>query len=218
MAPGTEIERLRHVYWGPSYTDEEIEKILIDRKLTYTRPDDLAKTVAEYLVKNLAIGWFQGRMEAGPRALGGRSILMSPLYAENKDRINAMVKYREAFRPFCPSMLAEYRDVYLKGARDERFMVTSFDVTDAKHDAIPAVVHVDGTVRPQLVYRETNERYYDLIKAFGDRTGEYVILNTSFNVKGEPIVCNPREAIKCFFDTGLDVLVLGSFVLLKPDI
>jgi carbamoyltransferase len=156
-------------------------------------------------------------MEAGPRALGGRSILMSPLVAENKDRINAKVKYRESFRPFCPSILAEHRDTYLKNARDERFMISSFEATEAKAPSIPAVVHVDGTVRPQLVYRETNPRYHALIQAFGDRTGEYAILNTSFNVKGEPIVCHPREAIKCFFDTGLEALVLGSFVVLKPD-
>jgi carbamoyltransferase len=216
--PQEHNERLTNLYWGPSFTDAEIEQILKERGLIYEKPSDLAGRVADLLVKNYAVGWFQGRMEAGPRALGGRSILMSPLHAENKDRINAKVKYREAFRPFCPSMPAEYRDTYLRGARDERFMISSFDVAEAKKGAIPAVVHVDGTVRPQLVYRDTNARYYDLIKAFGDRTGEYVLLNTSFNVKGEPIVCHPREAIKCFFDTGLETLVLGSFVLLKPDI
>lgn len=215
--PHEHNQRLTSLYWGPSFTDEEIEQTLKERGLVYEKPADLAGTVADLLVKNYAVGWFQGRMEAGPRALGGRSILMSPLNAENKDRINAKVKYREAFRPFCPSLLAEHRDTYLKGARDERFMVSSFEVRDEKRDAIPAVVHVDGTVRPQLVYRETNPRYYDLIKAFGERTGEYVVLNTSFNVKGEPIVCHPREAIKCFYDTGLEALVLGSFLILKPD-
>ena len=216
--PGRHNKRLTSLYWGPSFEDEEIEKILRERGLVFEKPEDLAGRVADLLVKNYAVGWFQGRMEAGPRALGGRSILMSPLNAENKDRINAKVKYREAFRPFCPSIPAEYRDIYLKGARDERFMISSFDVAETKRASIPAVVHVDGTVRPQLVYRETNPRYYDLIKAFGDRTGEYVVLNTSFNVKGEPIVCHPREAIKCFFDTGLEALVLGSYVVLKPDI
>jgi len=209
--------RLTHLYWGPEFSDPEIETILKERGLVYEKPEDLSGRVADLLVKNYAIGWFQGRMEAGPRALGGRSILMSPLVAENKDRINAKVKYRESFRPFCPSILAEYRDTYLKNARDERFMISSFEASEAKASSIPAVVHVDGTVRPQLVYRETNPRYHALIKAFGDRTGEYAILNTSFNVKGEPIVCHPREAIKCFFDTGLEALVLGSFVILKPD-
>jgi carbamoyltransferase len=216
--PDKTNSRINNLYWGPSYEDEEIETILKERGLVYEKPADLSSHVADLLVKNYAIGWFQGRMEAGPRALGGRSILMSPLHADNKDRINAKVKYREAFRPFCPSMLAEHRDTYLVNARDERFMITSFEVQDSKRESIPAVVHVDNTVRPQLVYRETNARYYDLIKAFGERTGEYLVLNTSFNVKGEPIVCHPREAIKCFFDTGLEALVLGSFVILKPNL
>lgn len=215
--PSQENKRLHHIYWGPEYSDAEIEMILKERGMVYEKPADLAGRVADLLAKNFAVGWFQGRMEVGPRALGGRSILMSPLVAENKDRVNAKVKYRESFRPFCPSILAEYRDTYLSNARDERFMISSFEANEAKASAIPAVVHVDGTVRPQLVYRETNPRYHALIKAFGERTGEYVVLNTSFNVKGEPIVCNPREAIKCFFDTGLEVLVLGSFVVLKPD-
>ena len=214
--PKEQNRRLQHLYWGPEFGDEAIEQILRDRGLVYTRPADLSGQVAGLLARNLVIGWFQGRMEAGPRALGNRSILMSPLHAENKDLINAKVKYREGFRPFCPSILAEMRDTYLRGARDEHFMISSFDVTPAKRDRIPAVVHVDGTVRPQLVKREVNPRYYDLIKAFGERTGEPVLLNTSFNVKGEPIVCNPREAIKCFFDTGLDALVLGSYLVTKP--
>ena len=143
-------------------------------------------------------------------------ILMSPLRAENKDTINACVKYREAFRPFAPAMLYESVDDYLVNAREEPYMITSFEVKPEKQSRIPAVVHVDGTSRPQTVRREVNPRYYDLIKAFGKLTGESVVLNTSFNVKGEPIICNPREAIKCFFDTGLDVLVLGDFILKKP--
>jgi len=216
--PSQYNERLKDLYWGPSYEDSEIELILKERGLVFEKPDDLAARVAKLLELNYAIGWFQGRMEAGPRALGGRSILMSPLHAANKDRINAKVKYRESFRPFCPSLLAEHRETYLKNARDERFMITSFEAKEEKHDSIPAVVHVDGTVRPQLVYRESNPRYYDVINAFGKLTGEYLVLNTSFNVKGEPIVCHPREAIKCFFDTGLEALVLGSYVILKPDL
>ena len=216
--PTKHNSRIKDLYWGPSYSDQEVETVLRERGLVYEKPSNLADHVADLLVKNYAVGWFQGRMEAGPRALGGRSILMSPLLAENKDRINAKVKYREAFRPFCPSMLAEARDTYLRGARDERFMISSFDAAAQKREKIPAVVHVDGTVRPQLVYKEVNPRYYDLIEAFGRKTGESVILNTSFNVKGEPIVCHPREAIKCFFDTGMEALVLGSFVVLKPDL
>ena len=113
-------------------------------------------------------------------------------------------------------MLYEKSSDYLINSRDERFMVTSFVVREEKRDKIPAVVHVDGTARPQMVTESSNPRYYELIKKFGELTGEYVVLNTSFNVKGEPIVCNPREAIRCFIDTGLDVLILGNYVLVKP--
>jgi carbamoyltransferase len=128
------------------------------------------------------------------------------------------VKYREAFRPFCPSLLEEWRDEYLVNARDEPFMMTSFDVRSEKADHIPAVVHVDGTVRPQMVRRADNPLYYDLIKAFGDLTGEYMVLNTSFNIRGEPIICTPQEALRCFFDTGLDVLVMGNYLVRKPNV
>ena len=208
--------RLEHLYWGPEYKNDEIKTILDERGLQYKWSDNPSSTAADYLAKNLVIGWFQGRMEAGPRALGNRSILMSPLKKENKDIINAKVKYREKFRPFCPSMLKEAKDKYLLNARDENFMVTSFDVKSDKKDVIPAVVHEDETARPQMVDRDINPLYYDLIFHFGKITGEDVVLNTSFNVRGEPIVCNPREAIRCFFDTGLDVLVMGNYVIEKP--
>lgn len=214
--PERRHRRLSHLYGGPSFDDDEIRQILDDRKLEYEQLDDVEGTTAKLLVENRIVAWFQGAMEAGPRALGSRSILMSPLAAENKDLINACVKYREMFRPFCPSMLAERADDYLENSRLERFMVTSFRVKADKVDRIPAVVHVDGTARPQMVERDVNPRYHRLIEAFGEITGEPVVLNTSFNIKGEPIVCHPREAIKCFMDTGLDALVLGSFLLRKP--
>ena len=214
--PDQTAEKLRHMYYGPEFSAAEIESILRERKLSYERPANVSETAARYLAENKIIAWYQGRMEAGPRALGNRSILMSPLRAENKDIINACVKYREAFRPFAPAMLYESVDDYLVKGREEPYMITSFDVKPEKRDKIPAVVHVDGTSRPQTVRREVNPRYYDLIKAFGELTGESVILNTSFNVKGEPIICHPREAIRCFFDTGLDVLVLGDCLLKKP--
>jgi len=154
-------------------------------------------------------------MESGPRALGNRSILMSPLKPENKDIINAKVKFREAFRPFCPSLLWEKRDDYLDDCRDEFFMITSFNVKPEKWYKIPAVVHVDGTVRPQMVKKEVNPLYWNLINEFGKITGEYIILNTSFNIKGEPIINNPREALRCFHDNGLDFLFLGNYLLMK---
>lgn len=214
--PDEKPEKLQHMYFGPQFGASEIETLLQERKLEYEKPEDVSITAAGYLAENKIIAWYQGRMEAGPRALGNRSILMSPLRAENKDIINACVKYREAFRPFAPAMLYESVDDYLINAREEPYMITSFEVKPEKQSRIPAVVHVDGTSRPQTVRREANPRYYDLIKAFGELTGETVILNTSFNVKGEPIICHPREAIRCFFDTGLDVLVLGDFLLKKP--
>jgi carbamoyltransferase len=214
--PKQRHQLLADAYFGPEYSNDEIRQILDHRGLKYEYVDDPSAAAAKVLSENRIIGWFQGRMESGPRALGNRSILMSPLRSENKDIINRCVKYREAFRPFCPSMLHEKSGDYLVNSRDERFMVTSFAVREEKKDRIPAVVHVDGTARPQMVKRQSNQRYYDLIKAFGDITGEYVILNTSFNVKGEPIVCNPREAIRCFFDTGLDVLILGNYMITKP--
>jgi len=216
--PEAEQFKMQHTYFGPEYTDEEIKEILDSRLIKYTYSENVEKDTAKFLSENKAVGWFQGRMEAGPRALGNRSILMSPLKAENKDIINAKVKYREAFRPFCPSLHHDKAGDYLKNIRDELFMVTSFDAKEEKKDKIPAVVHKDGTSRPQMVKEDVNPKYYNLIKEFGKLTGEYVVLNTSFNIKGEPIVCNPREAIKCFYDTGIDVLVMGSYIVEKERI
>ncbi|MFZ2099842.1 MAG: carbamoyltransferase C-terminal domain-containing protein [Oricola sp.] len=214
--PDKASTKIDHLYLGPHFDSEEIEQALKSRRLSYSRPDNLVAVVAERLAENRIVGWFHGRMESGPRALGGRSILMSPLRAENKDIINASVKYREAFRPFCPAMLDEKRDDYLQNPRAEPFMITGFDATPEKRDKIPAVVHVDGTLRPQTVTAESNARFHALISSFGDLTGEYVLLNTSFNVMGEPIVCTPSDAIKCFYDSGLDCLVLEDFFIEKP--
>lgn len=209
---GTDFNSL---YLGPEYSNEEIETILKIRKCNYTYIERPALKAAELLADNKIIAWFQGRMESGPRALGNRSILMSPLKAENKDIINARVKFREGFRPFCPSLIYEKREMYLQDYRDELFMITSFDVKEDKRSRVPAVVHVDGTVRPQMVQKETNPLYWELINEFGRLTGEYIVLNSSFNIMGEPIVNNPKEAIRCFFDSGIDALFIGNFYLLK---
>ena len=206
---------LENIYFGNEYTNEEIEKLLKIRKLSYERVKNPSKLAAKLLSENKIIGWFQGRMESGPRALGNRSILMSPLVKENKDVINARVKFRESFRPFCPSLLWEQRNEYLLDYRDEFFMITSFDVKPEKKNKIPAVVHIDGTVRPQMVKKETNKLYWELINEFGQITGEYIILNTSFNVMGEPIINNPQDAIKCFFDSGIDALFISNYYLHK---
>jgi carbamoyltransferase len=213
--PGTPIASLEHVYLGPEYSNDAIAELLKGRRLKAVLRDDVAQFAALRLAENQTVAWFQGRMETGPRALGSRSILMNPRRAENKDVLNARVKFREAFRPFCPSLPAERAGDYLQRARPEPFMITSFDVRQGKRDAVPAVVHVDGTIRPQTVERSVNSRYWDLIDAFGTLTGEHTVLNTSFNLRGEPIVCHPRDAIRAFYDTGLDCLIIGDHVLTK---
>lgn len=216
--PKEALKPLDNFYKGPGFTNDEIKTVLDDRLINYSYHENIEEKTAELLEKNYVIGWFQGRMEVGPRALGGRSIIMSPLREENRDIINKKIKYRETFRPFCPAMLHEHANEYLVSPRDAEYMVISFETKPGAKKRIPAAVHIDETARPQMVKRERHPRYYDMIKAFGDRTNEYVILNTSFNIKGEPIVCNPRDALKCFYDTGMDALVLGNFLIEKSSV
>ena len=213
--PSAPFHTVQDAYWGPDYSAAEIESILKARNLTYRRVDNIEEFTAKQLANDKIVAWFQGRMESGPRALGNRSILMSANRAENKDIINARVKFREAFRPFCPSLLWEKREEYLQNVRDEFFMITSFTAQQSKWEKVPAVVHADKTLRPQTVNQTFNRRFWNLINEFGKQTGEYLLLNTSFNIMGEPIVCNPREAIRCLYDTGLDMLVMDNFVLEK---
>lgn len=214
--PSAAINPIHDLYAGPEYTLTEIEDALKLRQVDYTRMDNVEEFAAEQLANDKIVGWFQGRMESGPRALGARSILMSANKAENKDIINSRVKFREAFRPFCPSVLWERKNDYLEKARDEDFMITSFTCKEPKREKVPAVVHADSTLRPQTVKKDVNPRFHGLISEFEKRTGEAMLLNTSFNIMGEPIVNHPREAIRCFYDNGLDVLILGDFVLRKP--
>ncbi len=213
--PEAPLKPIDNLYKGPEFSVKEIEAIIKARDIKVFRPDDLVSTIASDLARNKIVGWFQGRMESGPRALGTRSILMSANEGTNKDVINARVKFREHFRPFCPSLLAEAAGAYIRAGRNEEFMITSFDVTEEKRSRIPAVVHVDGTLRPQLVRPDMSPLFYELIKKFGELTGEPLLLNTSFNIKGEPIISHPREAIRCFYDSGLDTLALGPFILRK---
>lgn len=210
----THTQPLRHVYWGPSYSPTEIESILKLRNLKFRRSANIAGETAELLAQGRIVGWFQGRMEVGPRALGNRSILMDPRRPENKDIINLRVKYREPFRPFCPSLTKEGAHRYLRLSRDEKFMICAYAATEQAAKETPAVVHVDNTVRPQIVGEE-NPKFEAVIREFGRLTGVPAILNTSFNIKGEPIICSPSDAIKCFFDTGMDVLVLDDFLVSK---
>ncbi|KAF0135188.1 MAG: carbamoyltransferase [Candidatus Saganbacteria bacterium] len=215
MNPTAPIRSLSNLFLGPEYSAKEIEAILKLRSLSYRFIENIPAFAAKLLAENKIVAWFQGRMESGPRALGNRSILMSANKAENKDIINARVKFREAFRPFCPSLLWEKKNDYMEKARDENFMITSFTCKEGKRNKIPAVVHADATLRPQTIKKEDNEKYWNLINEFGKLTGEYVLLNSSFNVMGEPIVNHPRQAIRCFYDCGLDYLVMGNFVLSK---
>ena len=154
-------------------------------------------------------------MEIGPRALGSRSILANPAYPQMKDKINAEVKFREAYRPFAPSAIVEAKDEFFDLEVEAPFMLKVCQVREDKQEVIPAVTHVDGSARLQTVRRELHPRYYDLIKKLGDKTGVPVVLNTSFNIQGEPVVESPQDAIRCFFSTGLDALVIGDFILFK---
>jgi len=208
-------QKIGHIYWGPQYSNDEIESILKERNLRYRKSDNISQEAAKALADQKIIGWFQGKMESGPRALGGRSILFDPGKPENKDIINMRVKFREPFRPFCPSIMEEYAHEYLSTNYEDRYMITACNVKNEKRNVIPAVMHVDGTCRPQLISRQINRRFWELLDNFRQYTGVPVLLNTSFNIKGEPIVCSPRDAIKCFFDTGLDLLCIGDFIVSK---
>jgi len=216
-APSELPRRLESLYLGPEFSREQVGRSLREMKLSFTELDEegLADAVAQELSKGRCAGWFQGRMECGPRALGCRSILMSPARDEYKDYINSAVKFREPFRPFCPSLLAEERDRYLMEKEPGPYMILAFTAPEAVRSKIPAVVHVDGTIRPQVVDRTVNPRFHRLLSAFRDLTGHGILLNTSFNVKGEPIVCTPADAVRCFFSTGMDVLALDNFLLRK---
>ena len=206
---------LQHVYLGPGYDDEEIEHQLRQCGLPYRQPTDIAEATAELLAAGKVVAWFQGRLEGGPRALGGRSILADPRTVEARDRVNAAVKFREYWRPFCPSMTVEAAGRYLRRPTPAPFMIIAFEATDEAARTIPAVVHVDGTIRCQTVDATTNPPYHALLVAFERLTGVPVVLNTSFNVKGEAIVCTPRDAIRTFFATGIDALAIGRFLLEK---
>lgn len=202
-------------YLGTSYSNEVIEALLKECKLPYVRSDDVCAETARIIRDGSIVAWFQGRMEIGPRALGNRSILCDPTLPHMKDKINAEVKHREAYRPFAPSALAERASEFFDIEVEAPFMLKVCPVRPEKRDLLPAITHVDGSARLQTVREETNPRYHRLISEFGKLSGVPVLLNTSFNVMGEPIVESPLQAIRCFYGTGLDVLVLGDFIVRK---
>ena len=204
-----------HAYWGSDYSNEEIEKELKNYGISSYQLTNTSDTVAKLLYNGKIIGWFQGRSELGPRALGSRSILADPRPAENKNIVNARIKFREEFRPFAPSVLEEYSNEWFELDTISPYMLMIPKVRDKQREIIKAVTHVDGTARPQTVSKFTNPKYHSLIDSFFKLTGCPIILNTSFNVKGEPIVNTPSDALRCFFSTGLDYLVIGDFIISK---
>jgi carbamoyltransferase len=202
-------------YLGPAYGDDEIETFLRWSRLPFQPLSDVPRQAASLLASGRVIGWFQGRMEFGPRALGARSILASPIDPAMQARLNE-IKDREDFRPVAPVVIEEEAPRWFAGADRSPFMLFVFDVQPDKAGRIPAVRHVDGTARIQTVNRRQHPLYYDLLRAFQDLTGVPVLVNTSFNTRGEPIVCTPRDAVECFWTSPLDALVIGSFLIEKP--
>lgn len=211
-----------HAYWGPEFSEAEIRAVLDAHGDELAREecaveliaaeDTLCRKTAEAVAAGKVIGWFQGRMEWGPRALGNRSIVCDPRREDMKDILNLKIKRRESFRPFAPSILREEVREWFEEEDDVPFMMQVFQIREEKRVVIPAVTHVDGSGRLQTVHRQTNPRYYRLIESFRDLTGVPIVLNTSFN-ENEPVVCRPEEALACFLRTKMDVLVLGNFYI-----
>jgi carbamoyltransferase len=209
---------MRHVYYGPEYSDAEILRDLESAGCKYHKQleEDLIGRTAEAISEGKIVGWFQGRMEFGPRALGNRSILADPRRHDMKDILNSRIKYREPFRPFCPSILAERVGEFFETDYPSPFMVMAYKIKPQKREQIPAVTHGDGTGRLQTVERDVNPRYWKLIHRFEEMTGVPVLLNTSFN-ENEPIVQTPSQAIDCFLRTRMDVLSIGGFIVFKNE-
>ena len=223
-------------YLGPEFSNDAIENTLKEYRSTYEWIDeaDLYRNVATYIEQGNVIGWFRGRMEFGPRALGNRSIIADPRNPEMQQKLNMKIKFRESFRPFAPAVRIERVAEYFGMNEPSPYMLFVQPVNDfsktttndnssmeeklaAVKNGLPAITHVDGTARVQTVDKETNPSFYKLLSAFEDRTGCPVLINTSFNVRGEPSVCTPVDALRCFMNTGMDILVLNNFVLLKDE-
>jgi carbamoyltransferase len=202
-------------YLGTYYSDDAIEKELRQCKLPYTRHDDITSVAARLLADGNILGWLQGRMEIGPRALGNRSIFANAACPDMKDKINAEVKHREAYRPFAPSAPVECKGRFFDIKGESPFMLKVCDVWPNMKHAIPAITHVDGTARLHTVDKRVNPLFHDLLTQFGRITDIPVILNTSFNIQGEPIIESPLQAIRCFYSTGLDYLAMGNYLVSK---
>jgi carbamoyltransferase len=210
---------IKHAFLGRPYSDAEVDaavgKPFIGLQASAKRSDNICAEAARLLTEGNVFGWFQGRSEFGPRALGHRSILADPRQAGMKDKLNLRVKHRQAFRPFAPIVLAERAHEIFDGDQDSPYMLIAKNVKPEWRDKIPAVVHVDGTARVQMVRPEHSERLYRLLKEFDALTGVPVLVNTSFNVKGEPIVETPQDALNCFLTTGIDYLAMHDLLIEK---
>ena len=215
---------MSHSYWGPSCSDTKLQTLLTSNQEQLASEncvieldlqiDDLVDQVSDAIISGKVIGWFQGAMEWGPRALGNRSILGDPRRPDMKDILNLKIKRRESFRPFAPSVLAEHVKDWFESDAPVPFMMKVFQIQEAQREKIPAVTHVDGSGRLQTVTEQSNERYYKLINCFYSKTQVPMLLNTSFN-ENEPVVCKPEEALACFLRTKMDVLVLGSHIVTR---
>jgi carbamoyltransferase len=206
---------MRHAFHGPAFDEKETLAAASARGLVPERPADVAARTAELLASGAIVGWMQGRMEYGPRALGHRSILANPSDPAAKDTVNRLVKFREGFRPFAPAVPLECAADWFEGARPSPYMLLSFPVRSDRRERLPGVTHVDGSARVQTVERELDPLFHELLVAFGRRTGVPVLLNTSFNVRGEPIVCTPAEALDALARTGLAAVVVGGLLFVK---
>jgi len=226
-------------YLGPEYSSQAIEDMLKDHHAAYVlcEEENLFDTVAGFIERGDVVGWFQGRMEFGPRALGSRSIVADPRNPEMQKKINLKIKFREGFRPFAPAVKIENVSTYFKNATPSPYMLFVDQVNETHKkilpedynsysmeqklefvkSSLPAVTHADGSARVQTVDKEINAKFWKLLHAFENRTGCGVLVNTSFNVRGEPIVCTPADALRCFMNTDMDVLVLNDFIVQKRE-
>lgn len=209
---------MTHAYFGPGYTNIEIEKVLMNAMVKYEYYENIEEITAKIVTEGKIVGWFQGKMEIGPRALGNRSIIADPTVEGISEKINIQVKHREVWRPFAPSIIEEAANIYFEGVdktKDSSFMLHTFYVKEDFKNSFPAITHVDGSSRIQTVREDQNKRYYTLMKEIQKINGHPIVLDTSFNDNGEPIVCTPKDALRCFFSTGIDVLVIGNYVVRK---
>ncbi len=212
---GDTVHPMEHAYLGPEYSKHEIEAALRKRDIRYEQVPSITDVAADLLARGEVVAWFQGRMEFGPRALGNRSILGNPAVKGVSDLINNQIKYRERWRPFCPSLLDRAAHEILQSTHPSPYMTFTFDVAEKWKPRIAEVVHVDGTARPQIVTPQSNRRYYELLTKFQAKTHIPVVLNTSLNRRGEPMVCSPDDALNMFYGSDLQNLAIGDFLVRK---